>query len=177
MKRRPFTVLSLSFLCLMFSIQVSRAQSISEASKSNPETAINDNDITKLLPSFYQLWKDSAFGNDPNRTERAAWIIRKSDGTIEFVRWPRSGAWAREVWVGPPPENIVAQAHTHPAKRDSKPSSGDRSLSKRVNVPFYTISANGIWRVSTDGKMTKLTANDWFKPLRQAAITPELKGE
>jgi hypothetical protein len=177
MKRRAFTVLSFSFLCLMFSIQVSRAQSISEGLKSNPETAIKDIDIAKLLPYFYQLWKDSAFGNDPNRTERAAWIIRKSDGIIEFVRWPSSGAWAREVWVGPPPENIVAQAHTHPAKRDPKPSSGDRSLSTRTNVPFYTISANGIWRVTTDGKMTKLTGNDWYEPVRQAFLTPELKGE
>lgn len=132
MKRRAFTVLSLSFLCLMFVVQVSRAQSTPEVSKSNPEIAIKDIDITKLLSYFYQLWKDSAFGNDPNRTERAAWIIRKNDGTIEFVRWPRSGAWAREVWVCPPPQNIVAQAHTHPLKRDPKPWGGLRRVQRQL---------------------------------------------
>lgn len=178
MKRHAFTFLSLIVFFLIFSVQISRAQSKNdEASKPNPEAVLKDIDITELLPAFYQLWKDSAFGNDPNRTERAAWIIRKSDGTIEFVRWRRSGAWASEVWVGPLPENIVAQAHTHPTKRDPMPSYTDRSLSKRRNVPVYAISVHGIWKATPDGKLTKITGNNWYKPLRQASQTAELKGE
>jgi hypothetical protein len=162
MKRHGFAFLSFVLLFLPIFNESSYAQS-------NSVVAINDNDIPDLLPSFYQLWKDSAFGNDPNRTERAAWIIRKDDGSLGFHRWRRSGAWAREIWVGPLPENIVGQAHTHPAKRDPMPSPKDKSLSQNTNLPLYTISERGIWRVTPDGKLTKIAGNNWYIELRKSS--------
>jgi hypothetical protein len=159
MKRHKFAVLSFilflqPFLC----------------AQSNNDGAIKDEDISALLPSFYELWKDSAFGNDPNRTERAAWIIRNNDGSFKFHRWRSSGAWASETWVGALPENIVGQAHTHPTKRDPRPSPKDRSLSKKRNVSLYTISLHGVWRVDPEGKLTKVAGNNWNKPLREASL-------
>lgn len=157
MKRRLFGTLLLSALFFPFSVSL-RAES--NAKRMNGYT-----EIAVLLPPFYSLWKDSAFGNDPNRTERAAWILRKSDGNMEFVRWPRSGAWAMELWVGPVPEGIVGQAHTHPSMRGPMPSDADRALSKRMNVPLYTISVHGIWKATPDGKTTKIEGYNWYKKL------------
>jgi hypothetical protein len=153
MKRHRFQFLVVIFLLSIIELSFAQAP-------------IDDDETSKLLPSFYQLWKDSSFGNDPNRTERAAWIIRKDDGTFEFYRWPTSGAWAGEVWVGPLPKNVIGQVHTHPTKRDPKPSLKDRNLAKRKNIPLYTISSEGVWRVLPDREPTRVVGRNWYSELR-----------
>lgn len=120
-----------------------------------------------VLVHFYQLWEDSSFGQDPNRTERSAWIVRNSGGKNECRKWPRSADRNKEFWTGPVPYNTVAQAHTHTVAVDPKPSQNDRIFSNRTNTPLYTISGKGIWKVTPDGEITKEANQDWWKELNK----------
>lgn len=112
---------------------------------------------------FYQLWKDSSFGRDPNRTERAAWILREPSGEYGTIAWPPSRARNEEFWHGPMPKNAIAQAHTHPECSQPQPSTTDVALCRRIGVPIYTISDRGIWVATPDGKITKVTNADWTR--------------
>lgn len=116
----------------------------------------------ETLAFFYNLWEESAFGKAPNRIERAAWIIQEN-GTSQFQRWPQSGERNKELWKGPIPENVIAQVHTHPANRDPRPSNNDAAFARKVNVPVYTITGSGIWRVTPEGKIAKLMAAEWHR--------------
>src|SRR5262245_13392494 len=78
--------------------------------------------ICENLNSFYALWKDAAFGKDPNRTEKAAWVILSPEGSYELQRWPASGARNSETWKGEIPDRVVAIVHTHSVIMDEKPS-------------------------------------------------------
>lgn len=116
----------------------------------------------RLVDIFYRLWKDSGFGKDPNRTERAAWILEVSD-RYEWIRWPASGARSHEFWRGPMPVYTVAQAHTHPANSQGPPSSKDIALCRKIGVPIYTISEHGIWVATPDGAVRKLENSEWYR--------------
>ena len=113
------------------------------------------------MPFVYNLWTDSAFGKDPNRTERAAWIAQDSTGRIEVIRWRRSFARNSESWKGPVPPNVIAQVHTHCVIADPRPSQGDARLANRIKIPVYAISSNGIWKVGPDGKTEKVAGTRW----------------
>src|SRR5262245_57503693 len=79
----------------------------------------------QLVPIFYELWKDSGFGKDPNRTERAAWIVRNGSGDNQVIRWRTSGSRNAEYWSGLMPDNTLLLAHTHTVMADPKPSRKD----------------------------------------------------
>ena len=115
----------------------------------------------QLLSDFYDLWKASEFGQHPNRTERAAWILQGDTGHI-VLRWTTSGENSRELWHGPIPECTIAQAHTHPVKSDPRPSANDIELSRRVGVPLYTISSSGIWMVTPLGEIRQIADSKWY---------------
>lgn len=111
---------------------------------------------------FYQLWKDSGFGKDPNRTERAAWVLLAQDD-YKFLRWPASGSRSQEYWRGPMPVHTIAQVHTHASNSQGQPSAKDIKLCREIGVPIYTISARGIWMVTPDGKIQKVADAGWHK--------------
>lgn len=117
--------------------------------------------ICENLSSFYRLWKDAGFGNDPNRTERAAWVILGPGGSYSFERWPSSGARNSEIWRGPIPGNAVAQVHTHTAIADEKPSRSDTRAAQRTGMTIYVISSKGIWSVSPNGLKKKQSSQPW----------------
>lgn len=123
-----------------------------------------------MFPFLYDLWNDSGFGRDPNRTERAAWVVRNSAGSFEYIRWKRSSERSKERWKGPVPQNLVAQVHTHPVINDPKPSRGDRKLARKISIPLYTVSGNGIWKVTPDGTVTKIAGDDWFQSMRYCMV-------
>ena len=100
-----------------------------------------------MIAKTYLLWSDSMFGHDATH-ETSAWIVRNSEGTIEWKRWPASRKWRMETWKGPAPKNLAAQIHTHTVEADPRPSSKDSLLSKKLNVPLYTVSRKGICRKS-----------------------------
>lgn len=114
-----------------------------------------------MFPYLYRLWHDSGFGRDPNGTEQAAWVIHAPTSAFEYMRWRRSFARGKESWKGGLPPNAVAQVHTHPVFDDPKPSLVDISLSRKINVPIYTVSARGIWKAMPNGRVIKVAGADW----------------
>jgi hypothetical protein len=114
---------------------------------------------------FSDLWKASAYGQDPNSVERAAWIL-KTDTGYATVRWPCSHERNREVWHGPLPGHAIAQAHTHTVKVDPQPSRNDIQLSQRFRIPLYTISQRGIWMVTSDGRIQQVADENWYHRAR-----------
>ncbi len=120
----------------------------------------------EVLNMMYVLWKDSAFGKDPNRTERAAWIIHDSIDGFRCIRWPRSGERNREFWYGAVPHNTIAQIHTHTDHVDPRPANKDIAFAKRIGIPIYTISSGGIWVADRYGVVKKVYGPGWHKNLR-----------
>ena len=116
-----------------------------------------------MVPFLYDLWSASAFGRDPNRTETAAWILLDSSGHIEFMRWRRSFARNSELWKGAVPRNVIAQVHTHSVWVDPKPSHCDVALARRLLIPIYTISENGIWKATPFGAIRKVMEPPWLQ--------------
>jgi hypothetical protein len=114
----------------------------------------------ETMDQFYTLWSDSWFGEDPTR-EKSAWLIRNSESTYHWMRWPSSREWKKERWKGEVPANLVAQVHTHPVGTDPKPSFKDHIFSRKVNAPLYTVSRKGIWKINPHGKVIKIAGSNW----------------
>lgn len=149
------------YRCLMIAICVSFLFSLAFASE---KKIGSENELScETLSFFYGLWEDSAFGENPNGVERAAWIIRDPDGNQVFQKWRNSGERNREFWKGPAPAHVVAVAHTHPAHRDSRPSPADVSMARQVKIHVYVISANGVWVSDPDGKISRVLKYGDFK--------------
>lgn len=160
MKWLTFIVLSFCSFSFVFSAEVAESSSGPGAERL---------DTSDALPFFYELWRDSGFGKDPNRTERAGWIIRNSKDDLEYMKWPTTAARSSETWEGTIPQHTIALAHTHPATKDPKPSAGDRLLAKHIRVAIYTISEKGIWKVTPDGIVAKEAGFDWYKSAKEYA--------
>ncbi len=120
----------------------------------------------EVLNMMYRLWADSGFGKDPNRTERAAWIVNDSPNRYRCIRWPRSAERNREFWYAEIPQNSIAQIHTHTDKVDPRPAAHDIKLAKRIRIPIYTISSGGIWIADRNGIVKKICGSEWYKNLR-----------
>jgi len=121
--------------------------------------------ICEKLTSFYGLWKDAAFGYDPNRTERAAWIILDSAGFYSFKRWPCSAERNKEIWKGQIPDHAIALVHTHTVIVDEKPSRQDVQVAQKLKMILYVISIKGIWSVAPNGQMKKQSGPHWNENL------------
>jgi hypothetical protein len=117
------------------------------------------------LTYFFALWKDSGFGRTPWGLERAAWIIRDSDGKQIFQKWRNSAERNKEIWKGPIPENAVGVVHTHPVQRDSKPSPADITMAKKLNIHVYTVSRKGLWMSTPNGEISRIMDHTRFKEL------------
>jgi hypothetical protein len=124
---------------------------------------ITDPLICENATLLYQLWKDAAFGKDPNRTEKAAWVISSSAGLYHFARWRTSAARNSETWLGPIPEHAVALVHTHPDNMDEKPSTLDSLIAKKTGLVLYIISSRGIWSIMPGGQCKKEAGRSWHQ--------------
>ena len=112
---------------------------------------------------FYQLFYESAFGYDS--TECAAWIIHEND-SYTWQNWPPIKEKHKQAWNRPIPHGAVAIAHTHAADDNAKPSANDILTAKRVQLPVYTISIGGIWKVTPDGTVYHIKAFNWHKEIK-----------
>jgi hypothetical protein len=126
----------------------------------------------EILTLFYNLLGDSFFGMSPSQVERAAWIRLNDKREYEFFRWQTTLDRASNTWKRVVPENVIALAHTHPRKIDSKPSGPDRLLSAHLGIPIYTISRSGIWRVTPDGTVTQEAAREWYTEIKNRSSVP-----
>jgi hypothetical protein len=120
-----------------------------------------DRMVCENFTLFYGLWKDAAFGMDPNRTEKAAWVILSPEGSYRFQRWPASGARNGERWRGPVPDHAVALVHTHTVIVDEKPSRKDILTAQKLGMVLYVISSKGIWSIAPNGQEKKQGGPKW----------------
>jgi hypothetical protein len=121
----------------------------------------------KMLTRFYNIWKESLFGREPDRIERAAWIKLNGGGEYEFLKWEKTTEKQTISWQGSLPEKVVAAVHTHPSTVDPKPSQGDALVAARLNIPIYTISRKGIWKVTPQGEVIQEGDRLWYKEVKE----------
>ena len=113
-----------------------------------------------LKTRAYRLWRDAGCGF--RNTERAAWILGNDELDVLLVEWPRRGLLWREVWSGPAPARLVAVIHTHPDSVDPRPSPNDVATAKRLGVPNYAVSRQGIWKATPLGEIVKIDGEAWI---------------
>jgi Prokaryotic homologs of the JAB domain len=117
------------------------------------------------LAALQALWRAAAFGYDPNRTERAVWIVRRGNHGYGIWRWKHSAERNHETWRGPVPLNVLAQFHTHPANAAPRPSRNDARVAAKIGVPVFVISREGIWSVDPYGRFLQHARWDWSRKL------------
>jgi hypothetical protein len=139
------------------------------------DTVASDRDVLFL---FYWLLDQS--GHGWFSSERAAWLIQ-SGGGHELKLWPFSPKERQATWpdLKSIPAGTVAQAHTHPAGTDPRPSShgkeNDFKASVTVNtvdgeirraLPIYTISRSAIWKLTPPPARAVVQVGfaGWWKP-------------
>lgn len=139
-----------------------------------PSVSETENDFScDTLRFFYDLWEDSAFGRNPDGVERAAWIIGDRNGYQIFQKWPNTNERSKIFYEGLVPRNVLAVVHTHPAHKDSRPSTMDVSFAKRVKIDVYVISVEGLWMSNSSGKISRVMAYADFKEaLNKCEVKP-----
>jgi len=64
----------------------------------------------------------------------------------------------------PIPTGTIADAHTHPNALDPKPSGGDQADATRLNLPFYVVTRDAIWKaVPKQDAPVPVAGSDWWK--------------
>lgn len=84
--------------------------------------------------------------------EVAAFVVRRDDGALDLVHWPR-GDYRKAHWDGVLPDNVIAVMHTHPAQVP-RPSAQDVAEARRLRLPFYVVSRPRLCVVDRDGTVT-----------------------
>jgi hypothetical protein len=111
----------------------------------------------QMLHGSWALLADAGYGS--RREERAAFVIRKDDGSLAFVRWPFESASHRASFSGAAPRGLVAVVHTHPPN-SPLPSPGDAGVARRLGVPVYVLTRTLVTR--TTGLRTEhVWSGDW----------------
>ncbi len=110
-----------------------------------------------LLDQSWNLLAAARWGT--TRYECAAFATVGPDGTVEFVRWPRSDRELRADFVGTLPAGTIAIVHTHP-NEFPLPSDHDSALARRLGIGVYTLTRSAV--TFTDGKTTHyIVVGDW----------------
>ena len=131
----------------------------------------------ETLKSFADLVIEANYGLA--ETERAAFIVRTSEGRYALDLWPASHSIRKSVWKGPLPANAVAIVHTHPQGMPL-PSSGDRQEARRLGIPIYVLARSSIYRVDPSGgdNVRLIAQSDWWKPhIRERALRAKTQRE
>lgn len=83
------------------------------------------------------LWSNRYGSFD--RTERAAFIVDRGDGSLECVAWPQHYERERATFTGVVPAGTIAIIHTHPINVPM-PSEQDEKESRRLGIPIYVLT-------------------------------------
>ncbi|HYI07765.1 MAG TPA: Mov34/MPN/PAD-1 family protein [Thermoanaerobaculia bacterium] len=89
---------------------------------------------------YDHLLAEGGYGRLPH--ERAAFLIRESDGTLTLQPWPDTG-FRHATFRGVVPPRTIAVLHTHP-RGESQPSVRDRGEARRLGVPVVVITPEGV---------------------------------
>jgi hypothetical protein len=119
----------------------------SSAQTSNTEfilTAIDESAVTQ----FKNAWRSVNSGFD--KFEAVVLLYRKIDGSLGSTLLPLTYQIERFVfrWNGA----IIGIVHTHPNCDDFRPSHDDLKLSRRFNVPIFTITSRGMYMYDPEKK-------------------------
>lgn len=106
-------------------------------------------DLTRPEATFWyaSLLEESGYGRLPH--ERAAFLIRESDGTLTIAPWPHGG-YRHASFRGLVPTGTIAILHTHP-RGEERPSSRDRAEARRLGLPVITITSERVIAAMPDG--------------------------
>jgi hypothetical protein len=105
---------------------------------------------------FWRLLQRSRYGFDA--IEHAAFLIRHRDGTLSWVDWPEGERNAAR-WEGAYPAGVVAIAHTH-RNWQGQPSKVDIASARRIGLPIYVVTRNGISKTER-GSVETVLHGDW----------------
>ncbi len=96
---------------------------------------------------YSMLLAEGGYGHLPR--ERAAFLIRESDGTLTLAPWPDS-SHRRATFRGRVPDGTLAVLHTHP-KGEDRPSPRDRQEARRLGMPVVVITPEAAIAAMPDG--------------------------
>lgn len=86
--------------------------------------------------------------------ERAAFLIRESNGTLSLAPWPHGG-FRHASFRGRIPARTIAVLHTHP-RRERHPSARDREEARRLQMPVVVITPEAVFAAMPDGREVTL---------------------
>src|SRR3990172_1688315 len=129
-------------LSLFFAMLIDSAGS---AQSTDTEHMLNLNDC-RIMLIFARVWNKSPL----IQRENATWIVVNSQGEYESKDWYHTPQRRKQEWDGPLPHQAVALAHTHPDHLDPKPSEQDGSVARKIQIPLYTLTRKGIWKVTAN---------------------------
>jgi hypothetical protein len=107
------------------------------------------NDLTRpqAMHWYASLLAESGYGYLPR--ERAAFLIRETDGTLTLEPWA-PGARRHASFRGVVPIGTIAILHTHP-RGEERPSAHDRAEAVRLRMPVVVITAARVVAAMPDG--------------------------
>ncbi|HET8775364.1 MAG TPA: Mov34/MPN/PAD-1 family protein [Thermoanaerobaculia bacterium] len=106
----------------------------------------------QALDWYDVLLAESGYGQ--REYERAAFLIRESDGTLTLEPWPHHG-FRHATFRGKVPARTIAILHTHPAGQ-SHPSPRDRAEAKRLGIPVVVITPKSVTAAIADGSVLRI---------------------
>ncbi len=115
---------------------------------------------------YEDLLAESGYGRLPR--ERAAFLIRESDGTLTTQPWP-AGSYRHATFRGTVPARTIAIMHTHP-RGEPRPSSRDRQVARRLGIAVIVITSESTIAAQPDG--TELTLARTPVPVSETSRAP-----
>lgn len=91
--------------------------------------------------------------------ERAAFLIRETDGGFTLAPWPHGG-FRHATFRGDVPAGAVAVLHTHPL-REPQPSQRDKAEARRLGLPIVVITPDAVIAATPDGTELTLLGRGW----------------
>ena len=91
--------------------------------------------------------------------EHAAFVVKKSDGSIRFIRWMSNHEYRAE-YDGSIPEHCIGLAHTHP-RGLRQPSPHDVDEARKLGLPIIVITTDAITVARADGEVEALFGAGW----------------
>lgn len=96
--------------------------------------------------------------------ERAAFIVRGTDGVLRSEPWPATDGKHAESFRGVMPVGTVAIVHTHPVEWPM-PSQHDIEEATRLRIPIYVVTLQNVYRATPDSRWPDVVirGRSWFK--------------